>query len=337
MEAYYYDKLNKEQRNIYYLICDGLQALRPSIEIPRADGKTLSEIYSFIRLDHPELFYATTFRWRSMPQADTLSLLPDYLFDKKKIRTHIDAMRSRVEKLVRPAMDKSEEEKLLYVHDFICGSVRYDKLKKEYSHEIIGPLGQGVGVCEGIAKSVKLLCDALGVWCVVAISDNNPDKGIKYRHTWNVVRVGGRYYHLDVTFDNSLGEPAEIRYDYFLLSDKQVFRDHEPVIWPVPACTDGDRFYYRTKKRSFTTEDDVRKRAAQALKKDRTLIFHWRGGYLTRDVLSALVRIMEAEAEAAGKTVRVTVNRRQAVIRMIPQAGAGGGFELENANEGETV
>ena len=33
--------------------------------------------------------------------------------------------------------------------------VRYDKLKKSYSHEIIGPLGQGVGVCEGIAKSVK--------------------------------------------------------------------------------------------------------------------------------------------------------------------------------------
>lgn len=105
-------------------------------------------------------------------------------------------MRSRVEKLVRPAKDMSEWEKEKYVHDFICQNVHYDKLKKAYSHEIIGPLGQGVGVCEGIAKAVKVLLDALGVWCVIAICGNNPEKGIKYRHTWNIVRIGGTYYHL---------------------------------------------------------------------------------------------------------------------------------------------
>ena len=53
------------------------------------------------------------------------------------------------------------DEKEKYVHDFICDNVRYDKLKKAYSHEIIGPLGQGVGVCEGIAKAVKVLLDVL--------------------------------------------------------------------------------------------------------------------------------------------------------------------------------
>ena len=40
----------------------------------------------------------------------------------------------------------------------------------------------------------------------VAISEANPEKGIKYRHAWNVVRVNGKYYHLDATFDNSLGK-----------------------------------------------------------------------------------------------------------------------------------
>ena len=34
--------------------------------------------------------------------------------------------------------------------------MKYDKLKKEYSHEIIGALGNGVAVCEGIAKAVKI-------------------------------------------------------------------------------------------------------------------------------------------------------------------------------------
>ena len=52
-------------------------------------------------------------------------------------------MTARVEKLIRPAQKLSEWEKEKYVHDFICENIRYDKLKKSYSHEIIGPLGQG--------------------------------------------------------------------------------------------------------------------------------------------------------------------------------------------------
>lgn len=71
----------------------------------------------------------------------------------------------------------SEKEKELFIHDFIVKNVKYDKLKKEYSHEIIGALGNGVAVCEGMAKAVKILCDELGIWCIVALSEANPEKG----------------------------------------------------------------------------------------------------------------------------------------------------------------
>lgn len=64
------------------------------------------------------------------------------------------------------------------------------------------------------------------------------EKGIKYRHTWNIVRINGQYYHLDATFDNTLGknedDSVSIRYDYFNLDDKNIFRDHEPLL-PHPA------------------------------------------------------------------------------------------------------
>ena len=104
-------------------------------------------------------------------------------------------MTARVEKLIRPAQKLSEWEKEKYVHDFICENIRYDKLKKSYSHEIIGPLGQGVGVCEGIAKAVKVLLDALGVWCVIAICGNNPDASeIRYDYFvlyWMIHRFSG--------------------------------------------------------------------------------------------------------------------------------------------------
>ena len=73
-----------------------------------------------------------------------------------------------------------------------------------------------------MAKAVKILCDELGIWCIVALSDANPDKGIKYRHAWNVIRIDGKYYHLDVTFDNTLSRDDAVRYDYVNLADKQI-------------------------------------------------------------------------------------------------------------------
>ena len=335
MEPYYYTKLNKQHQAMYHAMQQCLISLADEWQMPRVSGEALYNIFFQLRLDHPEIFWATGFKYRYYENSGNLIFLPEYLFEKAKIREHQKAMASRVEKLVRPAKSMSELEKEKYVHDFICQNVRYDKLKKSYSHEIIGPLGQGVGVCEGIAKSVKVLLDALGVWNVIAICGNNPEKGIKYRHTWNIVKIGGTYYHLDATFDNSLGD-EEIRYDYFNLDDKNIFRDHEPLIAPAPSCTDGGHFYYKEKKLSFTKVEDVYKRSLQAAKKGKTLDFHWRGGYLTKEVLKELLDEIHKAGEERQKKAIVNLNWPQAVLRVRYADGAvSEEVHMQEANEGE--
>ena len=336
MEQYYYNRMNKIEQAVYHALYQGFLNIDEEIQIPRLEGEALYNVFFKLRLDHPEIFWVTGYKYRYYKDSPNIIFIPEYLFDKGKIKEHQKAMKSRVEKLVRPAQSLSEWEKEKYVHDFICQNVHYDKLKKAYSHEIIGPLGQGVGVCEGIAKSVKVLCDALGVWCVIALCGNCPEKGIKYRHAWNVIRIDGKYYHLDATFDNTLSRDGSVRYDYVNLADKQIFRDHEPVIWKVPECTDSDHFYYREKKISWTTVDEVRNRTKQAVKKNRILLFHWRGGYLTKEVLKELLVVFDEEASVKGKQAYVSVNWPQAVIRVRFEDGAGEEqVEMEDANEGE--
>ena len=314
MEPYYYNHMTKPQQAAYHSILAGVKNLADEIQIPALAGEELYNVFFQMRLDHPEIFWVISFKYRYYKDSPNLIFIPEYLFDKNKIREHQKAMEARVEKLVRPAMKLSQWEKEKYVHDFICENVRYDKLKKPYSHEIIGPLGQGVGVCEGIAKAVKVLLDALGVWCMIAICGNNPEKGIKYRHTWNIVKIGGTYYHLDATFDNSLGTGDNIRYDYFNLSDSAFFRDHEPVLYKAPPCSEGNLFYYLVKKQSFTKTEDVEKRALQAIKKKKNLTFHWRGGYLTREKLTELLQLLEGTARSRGKYAQVSLNWPQAVL-----------------------
>ena len=336
MEAYYYQHLPKPQQAAYHAMKTGFAALSPGFSVPRLENRELSDIFFRLRLDCPEIFYVTGFTYRFTPGAENVELLPEYLFDKAKIRDHQKALASRVDKLARPAMNMTASEKERYIHDFICQNVRYDKLKKPYSHEIIGPLGQGVGVCEGIAKSVKILCDALGLWCIIAVSEANPDQGVKYRHAWNILKLDGQYVHLDATFDNSLGHDGVIRYDYFNLDDKRMFRDHQPVIYPVPACAASDRFYYREAKLSFTKVEDVVKRAQMAIRKGLPFVFHWRGGPFTREVLIQLVQALEEAAQKRNRHAAVSYNRPQAVLQVhfpakLPQEAAA----EEEANEGE--
>lgn len=338
MESYYYNRLGKSGQAAYHAMLTGLRAIAPAFPVPRLEPGQLSEIFLKLRLDHPEIFYAVRFTYRYYPQASSVEMVPEYLFEKSKIQEHQKAMAARIQKLTRPAMNLSEREKEQFVHDFICRNVRYDKLKKPYSHEIIGPLGQGVGVCEGIAKTVKALCDALGVWCMVALSEANPEQGVKYRHAWNIVKLDGVYYHLDATFDNTLGKAGPIRYDYFNLNDEKLLRDHEPLLYPAPACTAGDRFYYREKKLSFTKLEDVEKRAAQAIRKNQPLIFHWRGGPLTRNAIAELTATLETAARRKELHPRIGLNWPQAVFQVsfVSQTPEQELTE-EQANEGETL
>ena len=305
MEQYYYNHMNKAQQAVYHSILSGVKNLEDEFQIPVLEGEELYNVFFQMRLDHPEIFWVSSYKYRYYKDSPNLIFIPEYLFDKKKICEHQKAMTARVEKLIRPAQKLSEWEKEKYVHDFICKNIRYDKLKKSYSHEIIGPLGQGVGVCEGIAKAVKVLLDALGVWCVIAICGNNP-------------------------------ETSEIRYDYFNLDDSQIFRDHEPLIAPAPHCGDHEHFYYKEKKLSFTKKEDVYKRSLQAAKKGRVLIFHWRGGYLTKEVLKELLELIRKAGDEKDKTAMVSINWPQAVIRVqYTDMQVQESVTIEEANEGE--
>ena len=59
---------------------------------------------------------------------------------------------------------------------------------------------------------------------------------------------------------------------------------------------------------SFTKTEDVQKRALQAIRKGKPLLFHWRGGYLTREVLSELLKLLEGTARQKGKHARTGLN-----------------------------
>lgn len=315
---FYYSRMPRPMQEAYRALVPGLTEVQSAVHIPRLTGEELSTLFFQLRLDHPELFYIVGYSCRAAYNAESWEFVPEYMFPKTKVKEHQKALKARVERLVRPMQPMTPPERERYIHDFILENVRYDKLEKPYSHEVIGPLTNGVGVCEGIAKTVKLLCDAVELPCIIAISDRDRANGEKYLHAWNIITLNGKRYHLDATFDNTLSKNGEKRYDYYNLDDKRIFRDHRALLYPAPACTDADGFFYRTEKRSFTKPEDVEKRIDQACRKKKAVyVFHWRGGFLTREVLSDLCQRIEHTAAKRERGVEIHVNWPQAVLQVL--------------------
>ena len=124
--------------------------------------------------------------------------------------------------------------------------------------------------------------------------------------------------------------------DYCNLDDSRCFRDHESLVFPIPACTDGRAFYYRNV--SFTKPEELEKRLQQALrKKQPVFIFHWRGGGLNRQILSELLALAGTLAQARGKQASCSVNVPQGVIQLQFSDAPEPDITIQQANEGEAA
>ena len=87
MEQYYYNTLTKPQQNSYNAIKAGLQSLAPSFPVPLLENRELTDVFMKLRLDHPQLFYAGTFKYRYYPDGSNAELSPNIFLKREKSKT----------------------------------------------------------------------------------------------------------------------------------------------------------------------------------------------------------------------------------------------------------
>ena len=153
--------------------------------------------------------------------------------------------------IIKPEM--SELEKELSIHDYLVKNVKYDHqvidaYKENYvmnidSHGSYNVLINGKGVCDGYAWTTKLMLGMCGIDSEVVIGtgkteDETKKEGMTIYHAWNIVKIDGEYYQLDVTWDENIYEQLSMScYKYFNLSDEVMGKDHEWNASSYTKCT----------------------------------------------------------------------------------------------------
>ncbi|MDY3919354.1 MAG: transglutaminase domain-containing protein [Candidatus Limivivens sp.] len=92
--------------------------------------------------------------------------------------------------------DKSTYEKIQTIYDYVCKNVTYDNSSDPGKFSAYNALVKRKAVCQGYSSLIYRLMRDAGIECRVI-----KGKASGVEHSWNIVRIGSRFYNLDATWD----------------------------------------------------------------------------------------------------------------------------------------
>ena len=153
--------------------------------------------------------------------------------------------------IIAPMHGLSDIQKLQAAHDFIVLTAEYSKETEGSQYSPYTLLTENKGVCQAYALVLYRMLEMLGFEVQYV-----PGKVGEQLHAWVLVKLDGAWYHIDVTWDDPLPDrKGEVRYQYFLVSDRQLSQDHTWDYASFPAAT-SEKFSEMqeiTKSQSLTT------------------------------------------------------------------------------------
>lgn len=126
-------------------------------------------------------------------------------------------------KQIEPMRGLNDFEKVKAVHDWIVLSTAYSSMTENSQYSPYTLLTENKAVCQAYALVLYRMLEKLGFDVRYVAGDAK-----EQLHAWVLVNLEGAWYHIDVTWDDPVPDhPHEVRYNYFLLSDEQMAKDHE--------------------------------------------------------------------------------------------------------------
>jgi len=139
-----------------------------------------------------------------------------------EIKSRITSTDKKVNALVSQVKAKSgTENKVLYLHDYIVENATYSKmstsLDSDYDQTARCMLLNNKGVCTSYSYLFANVLNKVGIDCIVTHGS------AQMNHCWNMVKIGSKWYHVDVTWDDPTpNTTGKVSHEYLLLSDKSI-------------------------------------------------------------------------------------------------------------------
>ena len=253
IEEYYFNQIPSELNEIYRELYERIKNYEDSADLyASVSTDNFWTAYYAVLADHPEFFWVDS----------SVQAKESYLTGKVvgyQLTTTVelesrDFLRAQLEEAADECIsqidpDASDYQKIKQVYEYLIDTVDYDSSSPD-NQNIQSALLNHRSVCAGYAKAFQYILHRMGMFCtyVTGSTANGGD------HGWNIVRIDGNYYHVDVTWGDpvfvNLHETSNtgstMNYNYLCCTDAEMYKTHIPkASVPLPECTDDSYNYYK--------------------------------------------------------------------------------------------
>lgn len=226
-KKYLYEKI---QENIYSIANEPdenghYRTARLKVSDSKMSEFEIREVVNAFIFDNPQVFWFENLFGYAYSGEDTIVEFYSVL-SYEDCNQYIETFQTKVDEIIGSlSKGLSEYEREKAIHDIVLGNCTYKagvtSARDGWEYfSAYGALVNGEAVCEGYAKSMQILLNQVGIACSTV---RGSGEGVG--HMWNVVKLGGEWYHLDPTWDDSADDT--INYDYFNVTTQQIENNHE--------------------------------------------------------------------------------------------------------------
>lgn len=226
----YYAMLEADLRRLYNQIyANASQLITSFTPVEDVDLDRLKRVFEAVYNDHPELFWLESgFSCKYLESGTCVEITLEYNDTISDLPAARERFLEEAEAILSQARNlHSDYERERYVHDALAERVEYD-VNSNMNQSAYSGLVTSRTVCAGYARAFQYLMQQLGIPCYYCTGYAGED------HAWNIVRLEGEYYNVDVTWDDT----AQLTYDYFNRTDAEFAPTHIRTRLSVylPAC-----------------------------------------------------------------------------------------------------
>ena len=192
--------------------------------------------YITLLYGEPEFFAVYGATWRGYQNGITTTVTFNYIMTKEEISSNWEVINKVVEEYLSGIKPEwNDLEKIIYTNNYLCKKCEYsDDLVSPRIHTMVAALVDERPVCDGYSKAFMYLLKQAQIEAVLTTSD-------PMNHAWNLVKLDGNYYHVDVTWNDIKGD-GKTQYKYFLVSDKEFLNNREHYSWVSDVAGTSEKY-----------------------------------------------------------------------------------------------
>lgn len=185
------------------------------------DIEDIELLYEKIFFHNPKYFYVepsysyTMSKDKYSGKYYVIDIFQDYnTTDSKVIKETMEEIEEEANAiLMNIDIGMTDFEKVMAVHDYMVLNYQYDMSYTVYD---ITVMTKGYGVCMAYSIAFNYIMDLLGIESTYVSS-------VEMDHAWNLVKIDGEWYHIDVTWDDPTQDKyAQVTHTFALHSTESI-------------------------------------------------------------------------------------------------------------------